>query len=105
MTFLKFQTNSLNSLVDGLTGNSIWEKIGSSTRTINLIRDSKNLVIGEADSVTGKIAYLIPIEDSNKADIFKTECNKFGITVEVIEEAIAQTYADEFRAAKDSTAV
>lgn len=99
MKFLQFETNSLSTLAEDLQGAEIWGKIGTSAKMINL----HDLAVGLMNPETKKISYVLPVVNEAQAGVFQTECNQYGITVNIIEEATAQVKVDALKVAIEAS--
>lgn len=99
MKFLQFETNSLTSLTEDLQGATIWKKIGSNAKMINLT----DLAIGLQNPDTKKTSYILPVVDGIKANEFRTECIKYGIEVNIIEEFDADAFVTDLKAKIEAT--
>ena len=103
--YIHFQTNNLRPLCEHLFDSwepKTWGHMGSTATAINLDDiDGGNTI--EVDSDGDKVSeyhYLLPIVDETQANIFRQECGKLGVVVEIMTHDEALTKWDDLKKLK-----
>jgi len=95
--YLHFETNNLRPLCEHLFNSwepKTWGHMGSSATAINLddIDGGNSIQVDTNGDMVNEYHYVLPIVDEVQANVFRVECGKLGVVVDILthEEALAK---------------